>query len=42
VPTSFLFAAIGALGQTEPAWALALSVVVPVLLWLLARRWLRR
>ena len=42
VPTSFLFAAIGALGQTEPAWALALSVVVPVLLWLVARRWLRR
>ena len=35
-------AAIGALGQTEPAWALALSVVVPVLLWLVARRWLRR
>ena len=42
VPTSFLFAAIGALGQTEPAWALALSVVLPLLLWLLARRWLRR
>ena len=31
-----------ALGQTEPAWALALSVVLPLLLWLLARRWLRR
>jgi uncharacterized membrane protein YdjX (TVP38/TMEM64 family) len=42
VPTGFLFAAIGALGQSEPAWALALSVVVPVLLWLVARRWLRR
>ena len=42
VPTGFLFAAIGALGQTEPAWALGLSVIVPVLLWLVARRWLRR
>jgi hypothetical protein len=31
-----------ALAETSPAWALALSVVVPVLLWLLARRWLRR
>ena len=35
-------AAIGALGQDEPAWALALSVVVPALLWLGARRWMRR
>ena len=42
VPTGFLFAAIGEVGQTEPAWALALSVAVPTLLWLLARRWLRR
>lgn len=42
VPTGFLFAAIGALGQEEPAWALALSVIVPVLLWLAARRWLPR
>jgi uncharacterized membrane protein YdjX (TVP38/TMEM64 family) len=42
VPTGFLFAAIGALGQAEPAWALGLSVVVPVALWLAARRWLPR
>ena len=42
VPTSFVFAAIGALGQTEPVWALALSVIMPAVLWLLARRWLRR
>ena len=42
VPTGFLFAAIGALGQAEPAWALGLSVVVPVALWLGARRWLPR
>jgi hypothetical protein len=38
----FVFAAIGALGQDEPAWALAFSVVVPALLWLGARRWMRR
>lgn len=42
VPTGFLFAAIGALGQAEPAWALGLSVVVPVALWLAARRWFPR
>jgi uncharacterized membrane protein YdjX (TVP38/TMEM64 family) len=42
LPMGFVFAAIGALGQAEPAWALALSVAVPALLWLAARRWLRR
>lgn len=42
LPMGFVFAAIGALGQDEPAWALALSVVVPALLWLGARRWMRR
>jgi len=42
VPTGFLFAAIGALGQAEPAWALGLSVIFPVALWLAARRWLPR
>jgi uncharacterized membrane protein YdjX (TVP38/TMEM64 family) len=42
LPMGFVFAAIGALGQDEPAWALALSIVVPALLWLGARRWLRR
>jgi uncharacterized membrane protein YdjX (TVP38/TMEM64 family) len=42
VPTGFLFAAIGALGREEPGWALGLSVVVPVALWLAARRWLPR
>jgi uncharacterized membrane protein YdjX (TVP38/TMEM64 family) len=42
LPMGFVFAAIGALGQEEPAWALALSVVVPALLWLGARRWMRR
>ena len=42
LPMGFVFAAIGALGQEEPAWSLALSVVVPALLWLGARRWMRR
>ena len=42
LPTGFLFAAIGALGQEEPSWALGLSVAVPVVLWLAARRWLPR
>lgn len=42
LPTGFLFAAIGALGQDEPGWALALSVIVPIGLWLAARRWLAR
>lgn len=42
LPTGFLFAAIGALGQEEPGWALALSVIAPIGLWLAARRWLAR
>lgn len=42
LPTGFLFAAIGALGQEEPGWALALSVMAPIGLWLAARRWLAR
>ncbi len=42
LPMGFAFAAIGALGQDDPAWALLLSVVVPALLWLGARRWMRR
>jgi uncharacterized membrane protein YdjX (TVP38/TMEM64 family) len=42
VPTGFLFSAIGALGTQEPSYALALSVIVPVALWLAARRLLQR
>ncbi len=42
IPTGFAFAAIGHLGQSEPGWAVALSCVVPVLLWLAATRWLKR
>lgn len=42
VPTGFVFAAIGDLGQSEPAWAVALSCLVPVVLWLAAARVLKR
>jgi hypothetical protein len=42
VPTGFLFAAIGALGQDEPSYALALSVLMPVALWLASRTLLKR
>ena len=42
VPLGFTFAAIGHLGQNEPAWALALSLGVPVVLWVVAARVMRR
>jgi uncharacterized membrane protein YdjX (TVP38/TMEM64 family) len=42
LPTGFAFAAIGHLGQSEPGWAMALSCIVPVVLWLGAARWLKR
>lgn len=42
LPTGFLFAAIGALGREQPAWALGLSAAAPLALWLTARRWLPR
>ncbi len=42
VPTGFAFAAIGHVGQSEPGWAIALSCIVPVLLWLGAMQVLRR
>lgn len=38
LPVGFAFAAIGHLGSSNPTLALVLSAVVPVLLWLLARR----
>lgn len=38
IPVGFLFAWIGAVGRDAPAWAVAFSIGVPVLLWLLARR----
>ncbi len=42
VPMGFAFAGIGHLGHREPGWAVALSGIVPVLLWLGAVRVLRR
>jgi uncharacterized membrane protein YdjX (TVP38/TMEM64 family) len=42
LPTGMLFAAIGSIGRDAPAWATALSLVLPALLWLLARRHLSR
>jgi uncharacterized membrane protein YdjX (TVP38/TMEM64 family) len=42
VPLGFAFAAIGHLGQSNPSKAIALSAIVPVLLWLIAARLLKR
>lgn len=39
LPLGFAFAAIGDLGHQSPAAALALSAVVPVGMWWVARRW---
>ena len=38
LPVGFLFAAVGQLGRDQPAWALAFSILVPAILWGLARR----
>lgn len=42
IPMGFTFAAIGAAGQEHPKLAITLNVVVPPLLWLVARPLLRR
>lgn len=39
VPVGFAFAAIGALGKSSPTAAILLSALLPILLWLAARRW---
>jgi uncharacterized membrane protein YdjX (TVP38/TMEM64 family) len=41
IPVGFAFAAIGALGNSQPGVAMGLSAMVPVLLWVGARRWMR-
>lgn len=41
LPLGFFFSAIGHLGGDYPIWTLALSAIVPVLLWLLVRPVLR-
>ena len=38
VPMGFLFAAIGNSGRDAPGWAVALSVVIPGVLWLAAAK----
>lgn len=38
LPAGFAFAAIGALGSTQPGAAILLSAVLPILLWLCAKR----
>jgi uncharacterized membrane protein YdjX (TVP38/TMEM64 family) len=42
VPMGFVYAAIGASGQDHPRLALALSILVPPVLWLAVHLWLRR
>jgi uncharacterized membrane protein YdjX (TVP38/TMEM64 family) len=42
LPMGFTYAAVGALFSTEPAWAMGLSVALPVLLWLIFRPFLAR
>ncbi len=41
VPMGFCYAAVGAMFTREPAWALGLSVALPVVLWLAVRPLLR-
>lgn len=41
VPLGFAFAAVGALGQSSPAWAVALNIALPAALWAVAA-WVRR
>ena len=41
IPMGFVYAAIGAAGQDHPRLALGLSLLVPPVLWLLVRRFLR-
>ena len=41
VPMGFTYAAVGAMFDSEPAWALGLSVALPVVLWFGFRQFLR-
>jgi uncharacterized membrane protein YdjX (TVP38/TMEM64 family) len=41
VPPAFTYAAVGALFDSEPAWAIAFSILLPVILWLAFRPFLR-
>lgn len=42
LPLGFAFAAIGELGQSSPTWAMILSALLPVTLWLGATRWMKK
>ncbi len=42
LPVGFLFAAVGAAGRSEPRWAIALTILLPVALWFTASRLLKR
>ena len=42
VPVGFIFAGIGAAGQSRPGLAFALSIAVPAVFYALAQPWLRR
>jgi len=42
LPIGFLFGAIGSAGRDAPGWSVAFSLAVPAVLWLAARRILRR
>jgi uncharacterized membrane protein YdjX (TVP38/TMEM64 family) len=42
VPLAVTYAAVGALFSTEPAWAMGLSIALPVVLWLVFRPFLSR
>jgi uncharacterized membrane protein YdjX (TVP38/TMEM64 family) len=42
VPVGFAYAAIGAAGQENPAFAIGLSIAVPAVLWLIVRSMLKQ
>ena len=42
LPVGFAFAAIGALGPSHPGWAITLSGLVPIGLWIAAKRFLKK
>jgi uncharacterized membrane protein YdjX (TVP38/TMEM64 family) len=42
LPMGFLFAGIGAAGREAPGWALVFNLVVPAVLWVTAKRLMRR
>lgn len=39
LPMGFLFAFIGSAGRNEPSWAIGFSLLIPAILWGVARKW---